>query len=149
MLFRSLGSKAQQEQAQKIATARALSDLKLQAAASSVYILSTLVGQVDAKLGRDIATVGNASIQVASAVSKFTQTAAALGGLGKALGSVVLTGDIFGAALQIFNMFGSSGPSSDEIILGQLQKLREELHQIRVEMHERFDRVDQALTVMA
>jgi hypothetical protein len=57
----------------------------------------------------------------------------------------MLTGNIVGAAMQIVSLFGDQGPSPEQLILEQLPQLRQQIAELRVELHERFDRIDTAL----
>jgi len=54
-----------------------------------------------------------------------------------------LAGDVLG-----FTELFVSGPSVDEQIFEQVIELRQQVEDLRVEMHERFDRIDQQLNVM-
>jgi len=110
------------------------------AANSSVYILSTLVGFNDPKLGHEMQVVGGSAIQIADALGKFTK--------GDGLQNVILSGNILSAAMNVVSIFGNSGPSPDQMILQELGVIKQMLGQIRTEMHERFDRVDRSLNVI-
>lgn len=110
------------------------------AANSSVYILSTLVGFDNPKLGHEMQVVGSSTIQIADALGKFTKK--------DALQNVILSGNILSAAMNVFSLFGDSGPSPEQIILQELGVIKQMLGQIRMEMHERFDRVDQSLNLI-
>jgi len=133
--------------------------LKIDAARSSVQIISTAIGFGNPKLAEEVSVTGNAMIQVAEAFNGYSATAARLGdlakmvggsaGLGQGLASVVLTGNVVGAALQVFDLFSRKGPSPEQrmnqMLLEQIQALRQQVEQLRTEMHDRFDRVDLAL----
>jgi hypothetical protein len=118
------------------------------AAESSVFLLSTLIGVADKDLGRKVAGIGKAGLQIAKSIGSFLDTAAKLGQLGQALGGVVLTGNIVGAALSIVSLFGSQGPTPEQMILEEVGKLREDVRRLGVEMGSRFDRIDGALNRM-
>lgn len=111
---------------------RRIHQLKLDAAGSSVYLLSTFIGLSDPKLGRAVSVTGNAAIQIAESVSKYSETAANLDELGSALGSVVLTGNIVGAALNIFSLFNNT-PTAEQMILDEVRELRNQVASLRGE----------------
>jgi hypothetical protein len=120
-----------------------IDQLALQAADSGVYLLSTfakLSGNNDA--ARTISVAGGAAIQVYKSVSEFQKSAAALGDAGQTLGSVVLTGNLVGAALNIVSLFSQSGPTVDQVILDQLQAIRKQIADLSQQMNDRFNRVD-------
>lgn len=110
---------------------------KVKAANISVYILSTLVGFKNPELGHQLQVVGDSTVQVADALQQFAKA--------DALGSVILTSDILGAVMNVVSLFGDSGPSPDAQILAAIAQLQQMVQQLRLEMHERFDRVDAAL----
>lgn len=112
----------------------------IDAANSSVYILSTLVGFNDPKLGHDMQVVGGSTIQIADALGKFTKN--------DALQNIILSGNVLSAAMNVVSLFGDSGPSPDQMILQELGVIKQMLGQIRTEMHERFDRVDRSLNII-
>ena len=130
---------------QQVMRQRRVDELKFQAAGSGVFLLSTLVSFADQRAGAAIAVAGNSALQIADAISKYTSTAAQLGNIGVSLGSVILTGNMVGAALKIFSLFSDSGTSPEKLVLDQLSALREDIGQLRQEMHSRFDRIDASL----
>ena len=67
---------------------------------------------------------------------------------GAQLGSVVLAGNLVGAAMQIAGLF-QDNPSPDQIILEQIAQLRQQLAQMQSIMIDRFDRVDAQLGQIA
>ncbi len=56
----------------------------------------------------------------------------------------------FGAVEDVLDLFGIGfgGPSVDEQIFDQVVELRQQVEDMRVEMNERFDRIDQQLDIM-
>jgi hypothetical protein len=119
--------------------------LKLQAAGAAIDLLSTFVGLVDPKLGRELAVAGRAGLEIYEAVVNYTQMAATFGSLGSGLGAVVLTGSVVGSMMNVTSLFGESGPPPEQLILEELRALREQVAQLHQDMHDRFDRVDVAL----
>jgi len=130
-------------------------ELKIAASQQGVYLLSTFAGFFDPKLGHDMGVVGNAALQVADAVSKYTFPAAAVdtssifGNLtGGSLGGVILTGYIVSAAMQIASVF-QDNPSPDQIILDQLKQISAQITALQNNMNQRFDRIDRKLDQIA
>ncbi len=60
------------------------------------------------------------------------------------ISSIALTGDLIGAAISLISLFGDS-PTPEQVILEQVQALRQDIQTLRKEMHERFDQVDRKL----
>lgn len=61
-----------------------------------------------------------------------------------------MTDNLFGAATDVLGLVGLNfgGPSVDEQIFDQVVELRQQVEDLRVEMNERFDRIDQQLDIM-
>ena len=102
-------------------------------------LAATVIGFSDPELGRQIRATNDAVFRVRDAIEAFE--AARDVGANLTLASFALTGNVVGASLALMSAFGDSGPSADEIILEQIHKLREEVQEVRKEMHERFDQV--------
>jgi hypothetical protein len=115
--------------------------LKMQAASSAVSIVSTLVSLEDPELGKQIATVGQSALQIYASIKKLTQAAAAVEGIG-AVATAAATGNIIGAVLNVALLFEPQQPTPEQLILGEIGKLREQVSELRSEMHTRFDRID-------
>jgi hypothetical protein len=124
--------------------------LKLQAAESAVYIVSTLADFVSPGLGRQISVIGSSAIQIGESLSAWSKAVAGLSSLETltSLSTVVMTGNVLGAAMNIISLFGNSGPSPEQMILEEIGKLRQQVDQLRTEMHDRFDRIDQQLATI-
>ena len=58
--------------------------------------------------------------------------------------------NLFGTASDVLGLVGLSfgGPGVDEQIFDQVVELRQQVEDMRLEMHERFDRIDQQLDIM-
>ncbi len=135
-------------EAQALAEAKAREhQLKLQAADSAIYVLSTLAGFIDADVGHQIDTVAKSALQIGKSLNGWMEAVAGLNGLDKltSLSTVVMTGNILGAVMNVVSLFGDSEPTPDQMILEEIGKLRQQVDQLRTEMHERFDRIDQEL----
>lgn len=138
-----------QEAEKQAAMVRYENQLILDGSRSGVYVLSTLAGFIDPKVGHVIDVVGNTAIKIVESINRYAEVlASGVGTLAQGMGAAVLTGNLLGAALGLFSLFGSSGPSPYEIIFDQLGKLSEQIDQLGKQMHERFDRVDQSLNVI-
>jgi len=99
----------------------------------------TLLSQIDPKIANEFAVVTNASIKIYDAIQGFSK----LDKLGD-LGTGVLTMNMVDAALSIVGLFADQ-PSSEQIIMQQIAELQKQIADLRVEMNERFDIVDQKL----
>lgn len=106
---------------------------------SAVDLAATVIGFDDPALGRRIHATNEAVFRVRDAIEAFEATQGA--GASVTLASFALTGNVVGASLMLMNAFGDSGPSADEIIIEELGKLREEVQEIRKEMHDRFEEI--------
>jgi hypothetical protein len=143
---------ARREAERLAAEAAARYQLRLDGARASVYLLSTLIGLADPKLGRQVETVGNAGIQIVDSIVKYMDTVPKLletsKALGNALAGAVLTGNIVSAVLNVVSLFADTGPTPEQLILNEVREMRRELGQFRSEMHDRFDRIDRGLNAI-
>ncbi len=121
-------------------------------AENSVTFLSTLfkIGG-DAKTAQQIATVGGTAIKVANTVWSLANKVGKLADDFKDKGvfsfaSAAATGNLIGAVLDVFSLFGPSEPSPDEVILDQIDAVRQDIANLSEQMNNRFDHVDAALT---
>ena len=117
--------------------------LVLDVAQSSIQGLSKLIGLSDPKLAQQVGTVGGATVQVGQAVSKYLHDAETLKSASKGLAAAALTGDIIGAAVDMFSLFGSGPP--DGGVLAQIKALSQQIEELHKDMDRRFDRVDASL----
>lgn len=124
--------------------------LKLDAAKASVSILSTLATQIDPKLGKQINVIGTASIQIGQAINTWMKAVSGLKGLDKlmSLNTVVMSGSILTAVMSVVALFAPQEPTPEQIILQEIGKLRQQVDQLRTEMHSRFDRIDRGLNAI-
>lgn len=123
----------------------------LSAETSGVFILSTLVGLADKKLGHDLQVVGTVAIQVANGVAKFSELAASMGSVLNAVGSLAgaaLTGNIFSAAMALIPLFVNTGPTPEQQILDQVAQMRQQLADLGHHLDERFDAIDKNLSTI-
>ncbi len=108
-------------------------------------VATTMLGLADPTIGRPIAATTTAILNVHHAIERFR--AADLAGASVGLAGVAFLGDIAGAVTRLFStLFG--GPSTDEIILQELGKIRRQIAALGEAMHERFDQVHEHLEVV-
>ncbi len=107
--------------------------------------LTLLIGEVDPKVARTVKAIGDGYADIAKAIHDFDEaqkSGQSGAGTGFAAGGVV--GAVIGAAISIFSSL-TAGPDIQEVILQQMVELRKEIEALRIQMHNRFDRVDLAL----
>ena len=78
-------------------------------------------------------------------IYKWIKATAGLKGLDKvtSLSTVVMTGsNVLGAVMSVVALFGEGEPTPDQMILEEIVKLRQQVDQLRTEMHDRFDQID-------
>ncbi|MFB9177679.1 hypothetical protein ACFFX1_05990 [Dactylosporangium sucinum] len=119
----------------------------LDGAAAGVHLLATLVSFADPRAAEIVAGTGRAALQIASAVNAFLPALASKG-LTAALTSmsgIGLAANVLGAIQALVPLFGGAQPTIEDIILDQLNALREQVSDLTEQMHDRFDRVESAL----
>jgi hypothetical protein len=135
--------------AQALAEAKAKEHkLRLDAANSALSIVTTLVGFKDPKLAKQISTVGQSLIKIGDSIHGWMKTVSTLSTLGASLSTVVMTGNVLGAVMSIVSLFGPQEPPIEQTILEEIGKLRQQVNELRVEMHTRFDQVDKQLNTI-
>lgn len=124
--------------------------LKLDAAKASVTILSTIIGQIDPELGKQVSTIGTSTIQVGEALNGWLKAISGLKGLNKvfSLSTVIMTGNVLTAVMNVVSLFGETKPTPEQMILEEIGKLRQQVEQLRQEMHGRFNRIDLGLNAI-
>lgn len=117
---------------------------------TSISVLSSLIGHFDPELGKQVNVVGNASLQVGVALNNWLTATAGLKGFDKitTFSTLAMTGNVLGAVMNVVSLFGDSEPTPEELILAEIGKLRQQVEQLRQEMHSRFDRIDQELNAI-
>ena len=124
--------------------------LKLEAADSAIFIVATLAGFIDPMVGNQIATVGRAALQIGESLNGWMKAVAGLNTLDTitSLSTVVMTGNVLGAVVNIVSLFGGAQPSPEQMILEEIGRLRQQVGQLRSEMHGRFDKIDKELNTI-
>ncbi|MCB0188490.1 MAG: hypothetical protein KDE31_29670, partial [Caldilineaceae bacterium] len=135
---------AEQEAARKKAEEY---QLKINAFQSGLSILTTITAQIDPERAKQVSVVGTSFLQTAVAINGWIKGTAGKDPLDKvfSLSTVVMTGNVLGAVMNVISLFGDSGPTPEEQILEEIGRLRQQVNELRVEMHDRFDRIDQGL----
>ena len=137
--------KAELEESQRQERERRLAGEK-----AGLFLLTQFIGGFDPKAAKQISAVGTATIDIASAIGKWS-TSMAQPKQVSILGLDFLNADslsacatIVGAITTMIQAFADQ-PSPEQVILDQVVALREEVQAMRDEMRLRFDRVDAAL----
>lgn len=117
---------------------------------TSITVVTSLVGQIDPKVAKELNVVGNSALQVGVAVNGWLKAVSGLKGLDKvtSMSTLVLTGNVLGAVMNIVSLFGDSKPTPEQQILEEIGKLRQQVDKLRQEMHGRFDRIDAELNAI-
>lgn len=131
---------AQRAEREAQAQATALREAKLHAAGTGIQLLARIVEANNPELANQISVIGGSFIQVAQGLNAYQQ--------GGALGATLLTGNALGAAINIVGLFSKRGPSPEQQMLKAIGQIKAMLNQIRMEMHERFDKVDRSLDLI-
>lgn len=144
----ALGDAAGFDARRLAAASQSLKDgLTIGNAAAGVYVAQTIVGLFDKKLGEDIGRIGTVAVSVAQLVSTYN-TNASLGTAAMGLGGAAMTGNVVAAIFSLSALAGGGQSSNDQAVLAELQVVRQQLMQVRQEMHERFDRIEKMLGTM-
>lgn len=117
---------------------------------TGISVLSSLIGHYDPELAKQVNVVGNSALQVGVALNNWLNATAGLNGLDKigSFSTLVMTGNVIGAVMNVVSLFGDAQPTPEELILAEIGKLRQQVDQLRTEMHSRFDRIDQELNAI-
>lgn len=140
-----------QQEMQALAAAKAAQhQLTLDAFRSSISILSTLTGVLSPQLAQQVAVIGDSALQIGESLHGWLSAVSGLDTLTDvaSLSTVIMTGNVLGAVMNVVSLFGDKGPTPDQMILEEIGKLRQEVNQLRTEMHDRFDRIDAELNAI-
>jgi hypothetical protein len=124
--------------------------LKLQAANSAVSIIATLASVKYPERGRQISVIGQSLIKVGDSLSGWMKATAGLNAMSKlgSLSTVVMTGNVLSAVMSVISLFGPQQPTPEQMILEEIGKLRQQVSELRTEMHARFDQIDRELNAI-
>ena len=128
-----------QQKAEDDAKKAAAYQQKLDVAKTGVYLLSTFVGFGNPRLGQEIGVVGGAAIKGVTAVKAILEAGSLF-----SVGGFVAAGSLVEAGMDIFSLFNEK-QSVDQVILAQIQAIREDIQHLGQIMNERFDHVDMEL----
>lgn len=120
----------------------------IQDARTGLGVVVALMSVADPKLAKQIETIGGAVINVAETGVHLVQTAINISrGLDAVLsvGTAAATGNFIAAAGALIGLFMSTGPSPEEMILEEIQALREDMRNFQKDVNERFNRIDESL----
>ncbi len=119
--------------------------LTQESARATVYLIGKIVG---GDTGDKITNFGTAICDLVDATSKFCanlEKFADMGAKATAMTALAFSGNVVGIVSSFVSGFG---PSTDQMILEQLQVIREQLNELRSIMIEGFQRIDRALAEM-
>ena len=145
--------KDQKKRAETEALAKAKSEetkLELEARKSALSIISNLISVSDPKLGKQVNTLLTSYTEIGDALDKWLEATAKLDGLDKlgSLSTIVMTGNILGAVMNIVSLFKSAEPTPEQQILESIGKLRQQIDDLHKDMTGRFDRIDKGLNTL-
>lgn len=119
-------------------------------AQSAIDAASTLMGKLDPVLAKQFKTMTSSYLEIVKSVNTWLEAVAGKGTLDKifSFSTATMAGNVIGAVMNIVSLFGESQPTPEQQILEQIGKLRQQVNQLRQEMHARFDRIDAQLNVI-
>jgi hypothetical protein len=128
---------------------------------SLLTFLSSVDDSVDPRIGQGFAVAAKSGMQIVSTINKLNSRMASIEVLGAAgkidssefanlsnLASAAASLNIVMAAVQVFSFVAGLAEEQvnpHQIILDQIVAMRRQLSNMRIEMHERFDRIDKRL----
>ena len=101
--------------------------------------------------GKRLVAVVNAVVDTRDLIRAFAanrELTAGLGTAGTVMSTTVMASGMVGIGIALASAFANSGPSANELILGGLGRLSEQIEQFRKEMHGRFDAIDRNLEII-
>lgn len=107
------------------------------------FIISTAIGFGDPDAARKFSAVFNGAVDITQAINKLDQNLASDAAASAA--GAIFSANMIAIGLSVASAFADSGPSADQLILEAIQKLAEQIEEFRVQVHERFDAVDDKL----
>lgn len=114
---------------------------------SGAFIAATALGYVDPDLGRHFQAISSAAFQMDDAITNF-RAAVDLSEDLTGAASLTLTANYIGAALTVVSAFGNTGPTPEQIILQEIMALRQDVRNLRFEMHNRFGIVERRMAII-
>ncbi|WP_370950249.1 Ig-like domain-containing protein [Amycolatopsis sp. cg5] len=97
---------------------------------------------------KDVAKFASGVLAIATDLNKLVASAQAINEV-FSLATVAFTGNVLGMVGTLTSLLaGLGGQSTDQVILDQIKKLREQIDKLRTEMHARFDEIDTRLNAV-
>ena len=128
-------------QQQEAARAKAALDAAKRAELKAyMHLGSLLLNQINPELSRNLNVTINAAVKIDAAFDRL-ESLESLGDIGTA----VAIADIANAAMSIQGLFAATQPSTDQIMFDMIAQIQMQIQELRIEMNERFDAVDQKL----
>ncbi|MGL4647797.1 MAG: hypothetical protein ACRC1H_00205, partial [Caldilineaceae bacterium] len=123
---------------------------KFKKAEATINATTIILKQLDPKLAGDFKTVTSSYLSIVKAVNSWLEDTVGDGAFDKifSFSTVIMTGNVLGAVMDIVGMFGEDKPTPEQKILEEIGKLRQQVNQLRQEMHTRFDRIDAQLNTI-
>lgn len=118
---------------------------QMASARSAVCFLSVLLGKSDPSTARSLVAVSNVSLQLVDTVANLQHQLATTKGIGSAIATMAAAGNMVSLAMSLTAAISDNQKSADEVILGQLNALRQDVLALHKDMQSRFDSVDQQL----
>ncbi len=107
---------------------------------NATTIVTSLLSIVDPVRAQRVGTIVQSSLKIAEAINAIS--AGAKLGTAASLGPYAVMAV---AVLQIFKALQKKGPSPEQLILDQIQKLSQQVAELRKEMHDRFNVIEDML----
>jgi hypothetical protein len=113
-------------------------------------VIAGFIGHFDPTMGKHTKTILESYGKIGDALDKWLEATAKLSTADAifSMSTVVMTGNILGAVMNIVSLFGPSKPTPEEQILAEIAKLRQQVADLHKDMSRRFDRIDQQLNVI-
>ena len=138
-----------EKKSEAVADARKLAEqnaLELEGLRATSYVLSSLVGLSNPKVGRELGAILDTGINLSVAINQlqynWTTDASAFAV------NAIFAADILTIGMGLVSAFSGGGQSGDAMILEAVQILSKQLEDFRMEMHGRLDIVDEKLNFL-
>ena len=114
---------------------------------SAAYVVTTLVGLHDPDAGVKVGAMTDTAFGIWDAVDAFGEATSNFTDISGAA-VAILTGDFVSAGLKLVSAFVDTGPTADELILEGISEIKQQVEEVRQQMHARFDLLDERLIGM-
>jgi hypothetical protein len=113
-------------------------------------VIAGFIGHFDPNMGKQTRTILESYGKIGDALDKWLEATAKLKTVDAifSMSTVVMTGNILGAVMNIVSLFGASKPTPEQQILAEIAKLRQQVADLHKDMSRRFDRIDQQLNII-